>query len=190
MKILDEKGLTLMEVLAVLAITAIVLPVIYGVFHTGINLFNKIQIEGQIRDDADYAVSMMMNSFNSTPFDYVQMQGKSVQLVDSEQTAITENQKDNSTFYSYSKAKTDKTTTRSIEFVPTTVDGKTITSVSIDGKALESNGDFSNSEIKLQCSETDKTNSDTCLHGVIYVDFVINNEKLNKPLTLKSQFGF
>jgi len=189
-KILDEKGLTLMEVLAVLAITAIVLPVIYSVFHTGINLYNKIQIEGQLRDDADYAVSMMMNSFNSIPFDYATEADNRIELVDFEQTAITENKKENSTFYSYSKENTDTVTTRSIEFVPSSIDGKSKTSVSIDGKILESSGNYSNSNINLICSEIDRTNSDRCLHGIIKVDFTIENARLNRPLTLESRFGF
>lgn len=191
-KILDEKGLTLVEVLAVIAITAIVLPVIYGVFHTGINLYNKIQVEGQLRDDADYAVSVMMNSFNSIPFDYVTQDGDKIVLVNSEQTAINENEKENSTFYSYSKEEIDEenTETRSIEFVEKTVGGKEIQSVSIDGNTLEGNGDYSASTINLMCSDTDRNDNNKCLHGIIAVDFTIQNARIERPLTLESRFGF
>ncbi|WP_336052721.1 PilW family protein [Niallia taxi] len=191
-KILDEKGLTLVEVLAVLAITAIVLPVIYGVFHTGINLYNKIQVEGQLRDDADYAVSMMMNSFNSIPFDYATTDDGRIDLVDAEQTAITENTKDNSTFYTYSKEEIDpkNINTRSIEFVENTVDGKEIQSVSIDGNIMEGNGDYSASSLKLRCSDTDRNDRSKCLHGIIEVNFTIHNARIERPLTLESRFGF
>ncbi|MEM5592114.1 hypothetical protein AAHH67_10945 [Niallia circulans] len=99
MRIFDEKGITLYELLAAITILAIVLPVIYGVFQSGLSLYNKIQIEGQIRDDADYAVSMMMNSFNSIPFDYVTIEGDSkISLYDTEKTVFEKNTKENSSF--------------------------------------------------------------------------------------------
>lgn len=191
MKIFDEKGVTLYELLATVTILAIVLPVIYGVFQSGLSLYNKIQIEGQLRDDADYAVSMMMNSFNSIPFDYVQMDEENkISLVDTEHTVFKKNQKETSSFYTYEKENLHEEDSRSIEFVNQEVDGNSINSVSINNKVLEGQGDFSGSTINLSCSKTSKENSNHCIHGLIQVNFVINQSRLNKPLTLESQFGF
>lgn len=191
MKIFDEKGVTLYELLATMTILAIVLPVIYGVFQTGLSLYNKIQIEGQLRDDADYAVSMMMNAFNSIPFDYVEIDGNNqVSLFDSEQTVFEETEKENSSFYTFEKSAKNITNIRSIEFVEETKNSKTNTSVSINDQVIESMGDFTGSSIQLACSEYSNNSTSECLHGLISVTFIIDHARLNKPLTLESQFGF
>lgn len=57
----SQRGLTLIELLLAVVITAIVSVVIYSVFITGVNLYQKIQIEGQLRDDADYIATLIMN---------------------------------------------------------------------------------------------------------------------------------
>ena len=193
MKIFDEKGITLYELLATMTILAIVLPVIYGVFQSGLSLYNKIQIEGQIRDDADYAVSMMMNAFNSIPFDYVSIEGDTeISLYDTEQTVFERNTKENSSFYTNNKEelKPENAKVRSIEFVDQQLNDQTITSVSINNQILEGSGDFSGSKIRLTCNKTAQGNKNQCLRGLIHVTFVIDQARLNRPLTLESQFGF
>ncbi|WP_052343501.1 PilW family protein [Bacillus massiliigorillae] len=59
--ITSQKGVTLIELLVTVAISSIVLTVIYSVFATGLTLFQKIQLEGQMRDDADYIATMILN---------------------------------------------------------------------------------------------------------------------------------
>ncbi|WP_445490099.1 hypothetical protein [Niallia sp. 03133] len=194
MKIFDENGITLYELLATITILAIVMPVIYGVFQSGLSLYNKIQIEGQLRDDADYAVSMMMNAFNSFPFDYVESTSENrIDLFDSEQTALEQNDKETSSFYTPNKknyANAEDITGRSIEFVDQTVDDKAIKSVAINGQTLEGNGNFDGSSLSLTCTKSDKNDAKKCLHGTIYVTFKLDQERLKRPLTLESQFGF
>lgn len=193
MRIFDEKGITLYELLATITILAIALPVIYGVFQSGFSLYNKIQIEGQIRDDADYAVSMMMNTFNSIPFDYVTIEGDSkISLYDTEKTVFEKNTKENSSFYTYNKEKIkpENTKVSSIEFVDQKLKNETITSVSINNQMLEGSGDFTGSKVKLSCSKTTQENKNQCQHGLIHITFVIDQTRLNRPLTLESQFGF
>ncbi|MFT8321653.1 MAG: hypothetical protein ABF649_12165 [Bacillus sp. (in: firmicutes)] len=191
MRIFDERGITLYELLATITILAIVMPVIYGVFQSGLSLYNKIQIEGQLRDDADYAVSMMMNAFNSLPFDYVQSTSANrIDLYDSEQTVFEKTDKENSSFYTPKKEDYSNATVRSIELVDQKMDGNTIKSVAINGKILEGNGDFNHSILNLTCSKTDEKDTNKCLHGIIHVTFIIDQKRLKKPLTLESQFGF
>lgn len=64
----DQNGFTLIELLVTLAISAIVSTVIYSVFATGISLYQKIQLEGQLRDDADYIATMILNEmYDNSP---------------------------------------------------------------------------------------------------------------------------
>ena len=56
-----NKGVTLIELLVALVISSILLTTIYSVFVTGIHLYQKMQLEGQMRDDADYIATMILN---------------------------------------------------------------------------------------------------------------------------------
>lgn len=182
-----------MELLATMTILAIVLPVIYGVFQSGLSLYNKIQIEGQLRDDADYAISMMLNSFNSIPFDYVKQTDETkIELYDAVYTKLEPNKEEDPSFYAPKESENEGgvINSRSIELINQTANGQSTTSVSINGEIVEGNGDFSDSSLILTCKESDRTDSSKCLHGIIEVTFIIDQSRLNKPLTLESQFGF
>ena len=67
----SQRGVTLIEVLATLVIMAIVSGVIYSTFTTGLKLYQKIGIEGQLRDDADYVATMILNEMYDKPPHYV-----------------------------------------------------------------------------------------------------------------------
>ncbi|PLS16871.1 hypothetical protein CVD28_14540 [Bacillus sp. M6-12] len=62
---INERGLTLVEVLLTIVITSIVSTVIYSTFITGLKLYQKIQVEGQLRDDADYIAATILNQMYS-----------------------------------------------------------------------------------------------------------------------------
>ena len=177
MKIFDERGVTLYELLATLVISVIVLPVIYGVFSSGVNLYNKIQVEGQFRDDADYTATMIMNTFYSFPFDYVRKCGDNcIELVDNTQTSITKDNNENQTFY-----RIDQDHKKAEASVKLELDEIKKVFL-IDGKSIDTVSDFSNSSITLSC--------DGCGEGMITLDFKLDDKRLKKPLELKSQFGF
>lgn len=184
MKILDERGITLNELLATLVIMIIVLPVIYGVFSSGIKLYNKIQVEGQLRDDADYTVTMIMNTFYSFPFDYVRDCGKNcIELVDSTHTTLTKEELDKQTFYSINqKNKYDQETSIELKLGYREKNEKKFKVFLIDGKPIDVVSDFSGSELSLSCTE--------CEEGMISLNFHLDDKRLKKPLELKSQFGF
>lgn len=187
MKIFDERGITLYELLATLAITAIVLPVIYGVFSSGIKLYNKIQVEGQLRDDADYTATMIMNTFYSEPFDYVRECGNNcIELVDSTHTSIEKVKKEdqqNQPFYTIDQEKKNiSEKVIRLELGEIERSGEKINVFLIDKQPLEVISDFSHSKLSLSCTE--------CTEGMISLDFHLDDKRLNKPLELKSQFGF
>lgn len=63
-----NKGMTLLEVLLVLVILSIVSVTIYSTFTTGLKLYQKIAIEGQLRDDADFiATNILSELYENTP---------------------------------------------------------------------------------------------------------------------------
>lgn len=183
-----------MELLATITILAIVLPVIYSVFNSGLSLYNKIQIEGQLRDDADYAISMMLNAFNSIPFDNVQTCGENcIQLNNVTHTDLEKVEKENSSFYSIQENKenaAEDISRHKIALVNNTINNEKIKSVAVDGNILDGIGNFDGSTFSLTCSQKSKNNADLCEHGFIDVQFIIDQSRLKKPLALESQFGF
>lgn len=62
-RLIEEKGMTLYELLAVIVISGILLSSIYGVFLTGVNLYKKIGIESQLKEEADYILATVLNEF-------------------------------------------------------------------------------------------------------------------------------
>ncbi|PLR75496.1 hypothetical protein CU633_20795 [Bacillus sp. V3-13] len=193
MKISDERGFTLYELLAVLAISFIVLPVIYGVFSSGLKLYNKIQVEGQLRDDADYAATVVMNTFYSFPFDYVKDCGDNcVELVDGTYTQIAKAGSGENIFYSvdqqakYNDSLPAPENPRVIQLIEK--NGRQI--IEVNGKEIESAADFAKSSITVSCNEYIDSSENACGKGVISLDLFLDHDRLSTPLNLKSEFGF
>ncbi|MGO4888585.1 PilW family protein [Anaerobacillus sp. MEB173] len=59
----NEKGMTLIEVLAVLAISSLVITLVYGVLISGVSLFHKGSTETLMRQDADIVMAHIVNDF-------------------------------------------------------------------------------------------------------------------------------
>lgn len=57
----NQKGVTLVELLATLTIFSIVMAAIYGAWTFGVKAYNRTAIEGQLRDEADYIMTTIMN---------------------------------------------------------------------------------------------------------------------------------
>ncbi|MFP7444106.1 hypothetical protein SFC50_10450 [Bacillus infantis] len=186
MKIFDNKGVTLYELLAAMAITMIILPVIYGVFTSGVKLYNKIQVEGQLRDDADYAATMIMNTFYSFPFDYVKGCGTNcLELVDSKHTAVEK--VEDSSFYSVNKnEENEQLTSLQIKLTDKGSDSQA-SAIEINNSKLDVSADFSNSEISFACSNSVSGN---CQSFMISLNLVLADERLDDKLYLDSKFGF
>ncbi|TFE01011.1 PilW family protein [Jeotgalibacillus salarius] len=68
---LNESGMTLIEVLAGVTVAAIFSASIYGVFVSGLSLYEKTSSLGQARDETDYLATMIMNEMYIQKPDFV-----------------------------------------------------------------------------------------------------------------------
>ncbi|KEF39459.1 hypothetical protein M670_01227 [Schinkia azotoformans MEV2011] len=59
----NPTGITLVELLVGLAISTIILGIAYGVLLMGYKTYEKISVEGAIRDEADYIISQIIQTF-------------------------------------------------------------------------------------------------------------------------------
>ncbi|NRD76010.1 prepilin-type N-terminal cleavage/methylation domain-containing protein [Bacillus sp. BRMEA1] len=201
----NEGGLTLIEVVATVVITAILSGVIYSVFTTGIKLYQKIGIEGQLRDDADYVATIILNEmYNSPPnvvseyenpetgaqgIEMIRYKPKNVDgfLVE-DSTEIEDHTliyKEDQTFY-----------IEKLNAQNTSISKKKIDTANAINTETQDGTNSETSFISLgSCTMEDSTHK--CEHGRISLNLVLqdrnseNNSFINtKPLILKSSFGF
>lgn len=59
----NNQGFTIIEVLAAFVISTLVLAIAYGLLLAGMKTYEKIGIEQSMRDEADYVVSRIMQTF-------------------------------------------------------------------------------------------------------------------------------
>jgi prepilin-type N-terminal cleavage/methylation domain-containing protein len=69
----NAKGLSLVELLAAITISSLILASIYGVFFSGLNAYKRIHIENQLRSEADYIVATIMNKLYQLSPDGINM---------------------------------------------------------------------------------------------------------------------
>ncbi|MBB5324582.1 prepilin-type N-terminal cleavage/methylation domain-containing protein [Anoxybacillus tepidamans] len=188
----NERGITLIELLATITISSIMLSVIYGVFMTGLNLYNKIGIEGQLRDDADYVVSRMMNKLYSFPFDQIEYcpnspKGTCITLVNDKYVGIDQynNLLDINPDKDYVDENGNKISTATkIELVETETG---FYQFKIDDEILSTQANFKGSTITFQCSKEQNGN---CVSAMINIDLTVQHPRTNKTLHLASKFGW
>ncbi|WP_409301970.1 type II secretion system protein J [Peribacillus sp. SCS-155] len=198
----SNRGMTLIEVLLTLVIGAIVSGVIYSLFITGLNLYQKIQIEGQLRDDADYIATMILNElYTNDPTSVQPLSGdkqgialiragtKEVNrylIIDSEQppAIIKIYFEDNQFIIEHADKEDGKVVLDSLSSNFTTAD--------VDGVAR-----FTEISIDPDSKCTKKNGTDNCTSGTIHLNLVLEDNKSTrgslirtKPLVLESSFGF
>jgi prepilin-type N-terminal cleavage/methylation domain-containing protein len=195
-KTFDEDGFTLIELLLTLAISAILLPVIYGTFLTGYKIYEKVSIEGQLREDADYVSAMLMNSLYSTPFDYVEEckdEDNCLIFVDNIETA--QNPHNPEVIDQDKERETDEIKSFKIRLIEK--DGRQVWET--DSGTIDTPSDFRDSKISFACSnpnqddfDDEDTKKEKCTNAIIKLNFLIahENEDRNEQLNLQSQFGF
>ncbi|GIN60278.1 hypothetical protein J27TS8_02710 [Robertmurraya siralis] len=201
-----ENGFTLVEVLVTLVIMAIVSGIIYSVFTTGLKLYQKIGIEAQLRDDADYVATMILNKMYEAPPDYIKKyeqdgaQGielvryaaKEVEryIVDHRYNEEGDIEIERRLFIYFKDERF---------FIETVTDdanenSATIAQISTDSSRFTSI-DEQSSEITFSCSNPEL--SERCPHGIIHLNLIIGEDKERfsnlfkiEPLILESTFGF
>jgi prepilin-type N-terminal cleavage/methylation domain-containing protein len=188
----DERGVTLMELLTTITISSIMLSVIYGVFMTGLNLYNKIAIEGQLRDDADYVITRIMNKLYSLPFDHIEycpdsLEGTCIALENDKYIGIDQYNRllDINPEKDYVDENGNKvSTTTKIELVEKETG---FYQFKIDEEILNTQANFKDSTIKFQCSKEQNGN---CVSAMINIDLSVQHPTTNKTLRLASKFGW
>lgn len=193
-KIFDKRGVTLIELLVTVAISAIFLPVIYSAFITGYKLYEKINIEGQLRDDADYVTSMILNTFYSTPFDVVDSCGSStkncIDIKETKETTLTK--QNNTNFYDFDQKSyehNEDVNTSTIKLVNFEKNGQSLTGIQINDQLLETSSNFEGSTFSIHCkNDNNVQNCET--NGTIELHLQVKDDKHNKVLHLTSEFGF
>ena len=203
--ILPERGVTLVELLVTLALISLFGTIMYSVFLTGIKLYQKIEVEGQLREDADYIATAILNEmYSNSP--------KSVKIFKDPITGnegiilIRANEKkvdgylieDNTT----QPEKTIKIYFDGKRFIieSKTGNAQDMKTVEIESKFATINKNQPN-EIKSKVTLSNLGNCNSsyteCSHGTIQLTLAlegeneIKNSLINsKPLVLESSFGF
>src|SRR5690625_1738302 len=66
MDIKNERGVTLIELLAAIVLTAIIGIIGYNILFSGISAFERAKIETELRDEADIIMANMLNELYTT----------------------------------------------------------------------------------------------------------------------------
>ncbi|WP_010195871.1 type II secretion system protein [Bacillus sp. m3-13] len=215
MKLLDEwkkeDGVTLFELLAVLAISGIVLSTVYGVFITGINLYKKIGIESQMKEEADYILANVLNEFYAfSPDDLVfERDQEKLSLYNKNELAL--NNKD---FVTSKENDIDKVQKVVLQLVDNDDAGKDIilnTHTLVEDTLLERSVQINNDNYLIkavkdeegaelpifdfQCTNLEKS---SCKGGIITFRFILSHEIFSQetnrlyvePIEFYSKFGY
>ncbi|WP_449620008.1 type IV pilus modification PilV family protein [Robertmurraya sp. Marseille-Q9965] len=209
MHLKSESGLTLIEVLITLVIMSIVSGVIYSVFATGLKLYQKIGIEAQLRDDADYVATMILNEMYNNPpnfiTNYETSTSKGIELVRFKPKNVdgylvedsTEIEQDLLIYFEsdhFYVERIQRVTEEGVERI-ISLEKTQISSESSKFTIIDDDGHQQSSSITYNCTKEGLAGK--CEHGRITLDIVIadNNDRLSnllrtKPLLLESSFGF
>ncbi|MCP8968493.1 PulJ/GspJ family protein [Ectobacillus ponti] len=189
----NERGVTLVEVLAALVLTVVISGILYSVFAAGLRTYNKIQTEGQLRDEADYMVARLMGELYSADYDDVQYDPASQALSFYSRRQRSFRKDDVS--YTY----TDTNTPAAKLYIK---DGKMILEKqgnkgpevlsfqSDSGASLLSGSSLQMACTRKQTIFTDNgASSSVCKNGIVRLTLVFQNSG-TKPLAIKSEIGF
>ncbi|NNU93212.1 prepilin-type N-terminal cleavage/methylation domain-containing protein [Geobacillus sp. NFOSA3] len=185
----NTKGLSLVELLAAITISSLILASIYGVFFSGLNAYKRIHIENQLRSEADYIVATIMNKLYAFAPDGIEMdQG---QTTNAQIIFVNDKRKDIDPYLGFVEEEpepTPETLTVALQ------DG----SIAIDGERLHSDHlkiVVDESKLSYSCA---KQEENICRSGVVTIKLAVQDRDHGdpddllyiKPFTLKTEFGF
>lgn len=180
-RIKNNRGMTLVELLATFAIASIVLAIVYAVFINGLKTSNKVEAKNALRDDGDYVISTIMNELQGISADSINYCTPStgnlqcIKLIDNKSIQVSQNSDTPSDFYNVEKKQKntaneavnevtieyglkDKTNTTSPQ--PPTPDNRMYTFF-INGKPIDIDNNLKHSTINFSCSSKDDNNQCT-----------------------------
>ena len=186
----SEAGMTMIELLAAVSISLLIIGAIYTVFLTGIRAYERIGIENDLRSEADYAMARIMNELYTLSPDGMESQEEKTPL-----TAVTfvKNQEfkaDADTgLVSREKKKPEsiERMTMSIQDGALAINGETITSSRF---LLDDSSSFS-----FRCARKE---GNLCRSGVMTIRLIVSDRRhadpsgwlYVPPFTLTTEFGF
>ncbi|SFE97352.1 prepilin-type N-terminal cleavage/methylation domain-containing protein [Paenibacillus catalpae] len=164
----EEKGLTLVELIATMTLLSIAAGVIFSVITYGMNTYNRIETENALRDDADLLMSSIITELYSYGPDIIAVDTNGIRLV-----------RDNGTreelriFFENNQ----------LRIGDRTMDTRSDVEV-LDQAVPEPAA----SSIDLKCT----TSATECSSGLIEIRLVLeqNHNGRDQQLTLESKFGF
>ncbi|XWN53286.1 prepilin-type N-terminal cleavage/methylation domain-containing protein [Anoxybacillus flavithermus] len=184
----NERGLTLIELLVGLAITSIIAASAYGVFTAGTKAYKRIGIENQLRSEADVLVATMFNELYALAPDGLK---------------IDESNDDTLTFVNEIKKEIDKNTglveeEKQADQTLQIVIDKTNETLLINGKQVTSSNLRivpEQSKFQYECM---REQQNVCKSGVVSIRLSVQDKDHRdpddplyiEPFTLQSQFGF
>ena len=194
-------GFTLIELLATVTVSSIILAVLYSIFATGITLYQKIQVEAQMRDDADYIATMILNEMYENPprsvkvYEDTAKSREGIQLIRAEEKVVNK--------YLVEDSEQDEKTIQIFFeegnlFIERSLIGQQEPYESIEIESPSATIDLEESFITLG-QETGKCSSDRkeCATGTIELQLLILPDEgmagsliEREPLKLNSSFGF
>ncbi|MDZ5470799.1 prepilin-type N-terminal cleavage/methylation domain-containing protein (plasmid) [Bacillus sp. 31A1R] len=205
----NNQGMTLIEVLITLVIMTIISTVIYSVFITGIKLYQKIGIEGKLRDDADYIATMLLNvQYENSPnyvdnYSNASTGDKGIQLTRLREKTVNRylvedsNVIDTQIVIYFDSVKNNFFIKKcggecGLSGVPEKI--QEISTEHSSNSTVTANGVTEHSYVEInQCTKNDSVGK--CKHGIISLNLVLTDSKQRnllktEPIILKSTFGF
>ncbi|MGG1628956.1 PilW family protein [Rossellomorea sp. NRS-1567] len=180
-KISDNRGITLVELLLTLSISAILLPVTYGAMITGYKVYEKVSIDAQLREDADYVSAMVMKNLYSYPFDTIEecvpSSSTCVKFINSSELSVAPYS--GKSFYQVEEEEIVND-----EQILQLVQVGEKKQWSFDGAILTTPSDFSGSIITSTCT------SKPCNEAIIQLSYKVSHPNFDKTLNLESSIGF
>lgn len=162
----EQQGMTLIELIATVAVFSMVMMAIYGVIHFGFGAYHRITIENSLRDEGDLLMSSVITELYSFGPDSVSQQSNGLTL-----------------------NKMERKESGEVEVRPSSIllDNGVM---SIDGHDVDIRSQLLNtSKIAVVCTSNDTA---SCTSGSIEIELELSQSYGGKEqrLKLQSRFGF
>ncbi|MGD7044130.1 PilW family protein [Jeotgalibacillus proteolyticus] len=201
---MNNKGMTLVELLTGLAVSSIFIVSIYGVFISGYSLYEKTSSLGSARDETDYIATMIFNEMSEQKPDFVEPYSngnqkgvKLIRLSDKEVESYLIRQPDTSDdtyiYFEENKIWIDTITKEEKETYGSAIAAGDEPELVLEGETIQILTGSDQSFLQLRCSSEACNERES--NGIIELELAIlpQNERVAErmnPVTLQSSFGF
>ncbi|UOY92618.1 prepilin-type N-terminal cleavage/methylation domain-containing protein [Ectobacillus sp. JY-23] len=201
-RVSNERGVTLVELMATITIISIIGGSMYGLLGLGLRTYESINIEARLRDEADYVVTMIMNELYSSDYDDVRYDANQQSLQFFKRKSEMPVLQNDDLRYVY----TNNPIPSAQLFI---ADGEVVfEKMDAEGKVIKhitfrTDTDIqirADSQLNMLCTskstvftyiQNEVTPVTLCSNGIVELQFIFKaaNERI-KPLNVKSEIGF